>query len=200
VKHLAPLLSLKPTQFALGMRQINAKIEQLAKLKKRKLDALVDECPIPVIVSPKRELYLIDRHHHLYAFWSVGITNVRVEVRADLSKSRLSYTNFWKTMQRSGWTHLFDQFGEGPRPVVYLPVDIRGLADDPYRSLAWAVKQKGGIGDSTVPYYEFAWANFFRAKHLLHADGRAGFTKAVMAAMKLTRSRAAKVSDRVRPR
>jgi hypothetical protein len=42
------------------------------------------------------------------------------------------------------------QFGEGPRKPLYLPRDIRGLADDPYRSLAWFVRKAGGFDPSVA--------------------------------------------------
>jgi hypothetical protein len=66
------------------------------------------------------------------------------------------------------------------------------MTDDPYRSLAWAVRDKGGYGaDDAVPYSDFHWADFFRA-HIKIGDGKAGFDEAVDEGVKLAQSSAAK--------
>lgn len=187
-----PLLSLKPTQFALGMIQVTEKVKELKAAGKKGLRECLDEKPIPVVVSPNRELYLVDHHHFLYACWCLGMEKVKIEVRADLSRLRCNAEEFWETMKRSHWTHLYDQFGEGPRSPLYLPDDIRGLADDPYRSLAWAVREAGGYDGTKKTYAEFDWANFFRSRRLLTSKDRKSFARAVKKAVKLAKSSEAK--------
>jgi hypothetical protein len=39
---------------------------------------------------------------------------------------------------------------------------VRGLTDDPYRSLAGAVREAKAFDKSNKPFAEFLWANFFR--------------------------------------
>jgi hypothetical protein len=86
----------------------------------------------------------------------------------------------------------FCQFGEGPRKAIYLPKDIRGLADDPYRSLAWFVRKAGAFENSERNFAEFKWANFFRAKELLDRDGLVGMPQALIKAVALAQTPAAK--------
>jgi hypothetical protein len=71
--------------------------------------------------------------------------------------------------------------------VESLPRDVRGLADDPYRSLAWRVRDKGGYDKNTTPFSEFQWAEFFR-KNLTISDINDDFHAAVKQAMDLAES------------
>lgn len=187
-----PVLLLRPTQFSLGMEQVKFKTRRLQSLSKRKLAAHLHQRPFPIVVSPQGESYIIDHHHLLYACWQIGVKAVEVEIKCDLSQTSLSYKKFWKTMVLSHWAYLYDQFGEGPRDPLYLALDIRGLADDPYRSLAWAVREKGAYENSMETFAEFEWANFFRQQRLLEAAGRDDFERAAAKAVKLAKDSAAK--------
>jgi hypothetical protein len=191
IKSMQPTLSLRPTQFAVGLLEIEYKLIEMRKLEAQKLAQLVDETPIPVIVTPWRDLCLIDHHHYLFACWHAGVTEVRVQVAEDFSDSKLSYVRFWRSMAKKNHAYLHDQFGEGPREPLYLPLDIRGMSDDPYRSLAWMVRKEGGYENSTVSFAEFQWADFFRARKLLQRRGREGFHQAVQKGLKLAHSEAA---------
>ena len=167
VKKYQPTLSLKPTQFALGLLEVEFKVVEMKAMKAKKLEKLVRESPVPVVVSPWKELCITNRHHFLFACWHAGVRRVRVEVVKDYSRSKLTYHGFWKKLAREKRAYLHDQFGEGPRSPLYLPIDIRGMADDPYRSLAWMVRKEGGFENSDLTFAEFHWADFFRAKRLL---------------------------------
>lgn len=192
MKKTQPLLSLKPTQFSMGVAEIERKVEELEKLGRKGIKQRLRENPIPVVISPHEHLYIIDHHHALYSYWCVGITKVPVKVLHDFSKSRLSFLEFWKEMAERNWAHLFDQFGDGPRSPLYLANDIRGLGDDPYRSLAWMVREQGGYEKSEEPFSEFRWASFFREHKLLHQEGRRALLGCIKPAVKLARSPAAR--------
>jgi hypothetical protein len=172
--------------------EIEHKVVKAQRLNRKNLAKLVRSRPIPVVVAPWGDLFVIDRHHFLNVCWHLNIHRVRVEVVKDYSRSKMSYRQFWQRMQDENCVHLYDQFGEGPREPLYLPHDIRGLADDPYRSLAWMVRKEGGYKNSTEKFAEFQWANFFRRKSLLTRYGRAGFIPAVKKAWELARSKAAR--------
>jgi len=47
-----------------------------------------------------------------------------------------------------------------------LPKTLEAMTDDPYRSLAWFVRHKGGFCKSSREFAEFAWADWFRSKSL----------------------------------
>ena len=187
-----PVLSLRPTQFAVGMLEVEEKIAILGKLKKRDLRRYLNDNPIPVVLSPERELYLVDHHHLLTVCYHIGVRKVPVRLVRDLSRSRMSYTQFWKWMAKHGDLYLFCQFGEGPRKELYLPRDIRGLANDPYRSIAWFVRKAGGFQNSDRNYSEFTWANFFRAHKLLDRSGPRGLSQALVKAVALAQSSSAR--------
>jgi hypothetical protein len=192
LKKFQPTLSLKPTQFAVGLLEVEYKVSEMKKLRRKKLQKLVRDTPIPVVVSPWTELCVVDHHHFLFACWHAGITKVRIEVVKDYSKTKLSYHRFWQKMARSNFAYLYDQFGSGPQKALYLPMDVRGMADDPYRSLAWMVRKEGGYENSTKTFAEFQWADLFRSKGLLDSQGRSGFHKAVIRGLRVAGSPQAK--------
>lgn len=174
-----PVLALKPTQFSVGNLEVEYKAHQIKEMNKKELKKFIELNPIPVVVSPWKELCVIDHHHMLAACFQAGIKKVKVSVEKDYSKHKLSYHQFWKKMQQSKLAYLYDQFGEGPRSSLYLPLDVRGMADDPYRSLAWMIRKEGGFEYSEKTFIEFEWADFFRKHRLLESHGRGGFHQAV---------------------
>ena len=186
------VLDLKPTQFAVGMLEVDEKIALVREMKKKARATWVEENPVPVVLSPDGDHYILDHHHFLCVCYHLGIKEVRVEVVEDLTGKRMSYAAFWKWMFKKRNVYPFCQFGEGPREALYLPRDIRGLADDPYRSLAWFVRKAGAFENSDKNFAEFRWANFFRSKHLLSKRGPKGFAAAMVEAAKLAQSPAAR--------
>jgi hypothetical protein len=186
------VLDLKPTQYAVGMLEVEEKIEIVRGYGKKQRRDFIDENPVPVVISPWGDLYVVDHHHFLAVCYHLNIKKVRVTVIKDLSKRRMSYTSFWKWMLKSRNSYPFCQFGEGPRKALYLPRDIRGVADDPYRSLAWFVRKAGGFENSDRNYAEFKWANFFRSRRLLDRNGLSELPRALPKAVKLAQSPAAK--------
>jgi hypothetical protein len=186
------LLELRPCQFVLGMKEVEAKIEKIQELKKRKktkLQAYLDDHVIPVVIGPERELFIIDHHHFARTCWELGIENYSVRVMEDMSD--LDAQAFWNKMVKRGWTYLHDQFGLGPHEPSSLPVDIRCLADDPYRSLAWSGIDGGWIQKETIPFFEFHWAAFFRLNLPLRLHSKSDFTQAIALASKLAVSKSA---------
>jgi hypothetical protein len=192
VKEEQNLLDLRPTQFAVGMLEVDEKVKIVEQYDKKELKNWIKDNPVPVIVSPRGELYITDHHHFLCVCYHLGIRKVRVTVVDDFSKSKLTYEQFWKRMHRLRSVYPYCQFGEGPREPLYLPRDIRGLADDPYRSLAWFVRKAGVFENSDKNFAEFQWANFFRKQRLLSRVGPWGFARALVKAAKLAQSPKAK--------
>ena len=77
-------------------------------------------------------------------------------------------------MHQSNWVYLFDENGGGPQAPATLPRHIKDLKHDPYRSLAWLVRDHHGYLKNDAPFSEFKWANFFRTHILLDQDLLAG--------------------------
>ena len=77
-------------------------------------------------------------------------------------------------MHEQNWVYLFDRAGGGPQQPATLPTHIKDLKFDPYRSLAWIVREHHGYVKNNAPFSEFKWANFFRTRILLDQDILAG--------------------------
>jgi len=86
---------------------------------------------------------------------------VLVTVMADLS--RVARDSFWIVLDHHGWLHPFDARGRR-RSYDALPKSVMDLSDDPYRSLAGALRRGGGFAKDTTPFAEFLWADFFRRR------------------------------------
>ena len=84
------------------------------------------------------------------------------------------------------WSHPFDN--EGKRLNFRdMPKTLSNLADDPFRSLAGALKRAGGYKKNNSLFSEFRWADFLRCwirRQLIERD----FDQAVAQAMSLARS------------
>jgi hypothetical protein len=183
------LLQLRPCQFVLGMKEVESKISKMKKMSRKELEAYCRDHVIPVVLGPGRELYVIDHHHFARACWELDITDYSVKTIENLSE--LSESEFWNKMVKMGWAYLHDQFGFGPHAPSALPADIRCLADDPFRSLVWAVIDEGGIQKHKLPFFEFKWAAFFRLNLDIRLHSKSNFKSARKLAMKLAQSKAA---------
>jgi hypothetical protein len=192
MKRKQPVLALKPTQFSVGILEVESKFEALLEMKKAARQKFAFSKPVPVVISPWSTLYVLDHHHHIYSCWLAGVSFVHIQIAHDFSKKKWDFVKFWKEMNEMSCAHLFDQFGEGPRNPLYLPADIRGMADDPYRSLAWLVRKEGGYKQTATTFAEFSWANFFRDHRLLHETGRRGMQSILNEALMLAQSPKAK--------
>ena len=180
------LSALKPTQIAVGMKQVALKQKVFRDLEKspKKLKEFINDRPIRVVLGPGGQAYLIDRHHHALAMQREGFDEAPVQVTADYSK--LSTADFWKKMEEMKYVHPKDANGV-TRPVSEIPATLDGLQDDPYRSLAGFARNEGAFDKDMTPFVEFSWADFFRTripKELVTSD----FDKALKQAVKLARS------------
>ncbi len=182
----AQILKLRPTQMSVGLREVDKKI---AKLKSRDGKKYLKSMPVPIVLGPRGHVYMIDHHHLARAAWEAGYKRVHTTLVADLSK--LSDAQFWKTMKEKKWVYPYDQLGGGPHNPIDLPENVRGMADDPYRSVAGEVRERGGYRKSEAPFSEFLWAQFFRSHLTVHPVYH-GFEQAMAQAMRLARSRAAR--------
>jgi hypothetical protein len=64
------------------------------------------------------------------------------------------------------------------------------LIDDPFRSLAGALRRVGGYAKEVLPFSEFLWADFLR-RRMRRKDVERDFAAAVEQALALARSEAA---------
>lgn len=186
----AALSDLRPTQMAVGMRSVEAKRQKIERhfQRKRKMRRFLEKRPIPVVVGPEDDYYMIDHHHLCLALWHHDVEEVFVRVVSDLSG--MPQRQFLQSMSAFGWLHSFDSHGQPVCPTK-LPPSIKKLRSDPFRDLAWSVRRAGGFRKLGIPFMEFAWAGFFR-QNIPEAIVRNDFDKAHNRAFKLARSEAAR--------
>lgn len=185
------ILDMKPTQMALGMEEVFAKVKDLSKLSKTHLRKEIKKQPISVVLAPNKEIYIIDGHHRVFAYWLMGITSAPIKIEHRFGKT-VSFKHFWKEMLHNHWAHPFDISGEGPCDPLYLAQDIRGVGNDPYRSLAWLVRSHGGYKKTDQTFADFKWAQFFRRKKVLTANFEMNLLKYLHKSIELAHSSNAK--------
>jgi len=182
--HGVPIMSLRPTQMTVGMREVELKRQGWREQGERRRAKFLGMHLIPVIWGPKEEFYVIDHHHLALALHHEGVEEILITVVADLR--RLSRGAFWIYLDNRAWLHPFDDEGRR-RSYSDLPKRLNQLRDDPYRSLAGELRRMGGFAKDTTPFSEFLWADFLRRRiktRLVKSD----FATALEKAFKLAKS------------
>jgi hypothetical protein len=157
-----PILSLRPTQMTVGMREVKEKRKRWREHKsKRKQAELLGKHMIPVVLGPDERHYVVDHHHLARALHDEGVKDVLVTVIADLTM--VDRAAFWSVLDHRRWAYPYDNKGER-RHFTDIPKSITGLKDDPYRSLAGEIRRAGGFAKDTTPFSEFLWADLFRGR------------------------------------
>jgi hypothetical protein len=155
------LAELRPTQMTIGLREVEEHRKRWRALLGKKLSAFFGTHMIPVVLGPKQRHYVIDHHHLARALVDEGVKDVFVVPVARLG--RLTEDAFWTVLDNRGWMHPFDAKGRRCR-YSDIPRSICDLADDPFRSLAGALRRVGGYSKETTPFSEFLWADFLRRR------------------------------------
>lgn len=180
-----PILSLRPTQMTVGMREVREKRKRWRKHASKKKAELLGKHMIPVVLGPDKRNYVIDHHHLARALHEEGEKDILVSVVADLTM--VDPKAFWVVLDNHRWVYPYDAKGERRR-YADLPKDIRGLKDDPFRSLAGELRRVGGFAKDTTPFSEFLWADFLR-RRLSRKAVDADFGKAIEKALSLGKSK-----------
>lgn len=152
-----PIRSLRPTQLTVGLIEVDAKRESWRKDKEK--GKFLGRHMIPVVIGPKGRPYVTDHHHLARALLDEGQNEVLIQPIANLKN--LSQEHFWRFLDNRGWLHPFDEHGERCS-YSDIPKSIGRLKDDPFRSLAGAVRTAGGYAKEIQPFTEFIWADYFR--------------------------------------
>ena len=156
--------ALRPSQFALGMRDVAGKRKKISKVKNspERLANYLFTNAVPAVKGPGGLFYLTDGHHRSRALLEESVGKVYLRVTKD--KSMATPTAFWNEMQAEKLIWLYDEHGQGPRRTEELPASLRDLPDDPYRSLAEDAMDTGCYKKTDTPFQQFMWANYFRPK------------------------------------
>jgi len=162
---------LSPTQFATGETEVLYKAGRIMKksVGTGKIHDYLLLRPVPVVKRGEK-FYLVDHHHMVRALYeAIGNElgdDLFVYVNVMFDATSLTEVHFWKAMFERNYVYLFGADGGGPKPPEKLPKHIRDLSFDPYRSLAWLVRDGHGYLKNNTPFSEFKWANFFRTRIL----------------------------------
>ena len=188
ILHPVRIEELRPTQITVGMREVKAKRKAWrtkAEADGEKAGEFLGNHMIPAVLGPRGRYYVIDHHHLSLALHEEGVKDVLVTTVADLS--RLDRDSFWFVMDCHDWMHPFDAEGKR-RGYEDIPKSIKGLIDDPYRSLAGELRHIGGYAKDTTPFSEFLWADFLR-RRVKRKEIDQDFNVALAKALELAKSR-----------
>jgi hypothetical protein len=181
---------LRPTQFAVGFREVDERAENIARKSPKKLNAYLEEHLALIVIGPDDVPYLIDGHHLCLAMLKAKVGDA-VVAQVEANWRRLGRDDFWRQMREHRWVYPYDNQGRGPLDPEAIPKTVTEMTDDPYRSLAWEVRKRGGYKKTADSFAEFKWANFFRAR-IPVGDGEGGFQRAIEAALNISHSAEAK--------
>ena len=175
---------LLPTQMTVGMREVELKRKRWREKNCSKAASYLNAHRIPVILGPGTRPYIIDRHHLALALYDEGVGEIPISIVANLSG--LGFNQFWSTLESCNWARPFDDEG---RRCSYsdMPVSVDELIDDPFRSLAGAVRRSGGYVKDKSPFSEFRWADFLRRRIAREQIDR-DFGRSLALAMNLAQS------------
>ncbi len=178
------IVDLWPTQVTVGLREVDVR---RMRWQEKNLDhraQYLSTHRVPVVIGPGNRYYMIDRHHLTMALDEEGIAEVPVSIIENFAE--LDFQAFWTALEQRSWTHPFDD--EGRRCAFEnMPTSITQLTDDPFRSLAGALKRMGGYAKNKAPFSEFRWADFLRNRVDRRLVER-NFGRALAIAMNLAQS------------
>ncbi len=184
VLHTVALSDLRPTQMTVGLREVAERRKAWQDATGKARERMLANHVVPAVLGPKGRYYIVDHHHLARAMLDAGATGLFVHALADFS--RLGKAEFWMMLDQHGWVHTYDARGRR-RDFDAMPRSLAALADDPFRSLAGAVRRAGGFAKDTTPFAEFGWAQFFRSRVAKRAVER-DFTAALRVCLALARS------------
>ncbi len=183
VSHPVKITDLKPTQMTVGLKEVETRATKIKELAGEDGEKFVRKTVIPVVRGPKGHFYVIDHHHLCRATLLAGVEEVSVV--AVLNLARLDKDAFWVFMDNIGLVHPFDERGKRC-DYKDIPKAIEDMTDDPFRSLAGALRRKGGYAKDTTPFSEFLWADFLR-RQFDRKDVEKNFASALEAAFLLAK-------------
>ncbi len=89
-----PIERLRPTQFAVGYREVDDRAKEIVQKSPKKLKAYVEEHLPLIVIGPGGQPFLIDGHHLSLALLKSGVAT-SVEARVEANWRELSSAEFW---------------------------------------------------------------------------------------------------------
>ena len=139
ILHPIPILSLRPTQMTVGMREVKEKRKRWREHKSKKKQAeLLGKHMIPVVLGPDQRHYVVDHHHLARSLHEEGVKDILVSIIADLTM--VDPDAFWGVLDNHRWVYPYDAKGER-RHFRDIPKTVADLKDDP--SAVWPANCAG---------------------------------------------------------
>ena len=161
-----PIADLKPTQMCVGLAEVQHRRKDFATDSLKERRKYLKDKPVPLVHSPAAGFWMLDRHHRLRGLLEIDPSATAFGYVA-LELHELEADLVLQTLQQKGWLYLYNGRGQGPQRPSSLPKNLTELEDDPYRSLAWKLKQEGIIEAAPlIPFHEFRWGALLRRKPL----------------------------------
>jgi len=159
------LSDLKPTQNAVGMDEVHAKVKKLKERNGLQLENYLEPRVVPVIIGNGGKCYLIDHHHLTISLW-LAKGDMDIPVMVTRNWNFIEGDRFWKAMASAHWVYPFDAMGAGPSNPGTLKQHVKDLDNDIYRSLSWVVREQYGYvkDPNNAIFAEFKWGSFFRTR------------------------------------
>ena len=143
----------------LGLDEVASRAAKIAAMEPNDLGALLKKKPIPFVLGPGKQIYIVDHHHLARALWSLKIPEaVLGDQLADWSDKETK--EFWRFMESHHYCWPIDAEGNR-RPYAAIPTSIADLTDNIWRTLGRRLR---GVAfeDLDTPYQEFMWGDYFR--------------------------------------
>lgn len=182
---------LAPTQMNIGEIAMQDKVKKIQK-KARKGELLdyLKKKKTPAYLGPDGRYYIFDRHHTSRALYEAQVNFEKFYLDVQKDYSHLTMEEFFNLLSKENKLYLYDN--GILRTPNELPLTIYSLTNDPYRSLSWMVREKGGFTKVDVPFLEFMWADFLRGKINLIRGDQSELDQYLNQALKLSRSQEAR--------
>jgi hypothetical protein len=184
--------NLRPTHFAVGLRAAKEQAHVLRSMSKPQREAFLKKNPIPLVIGPDGEFYVVGPHLLARALSEAEILKTYGIVKDNWFEE--DAIAFWYHMKDQNLIFLQDQHGNR-REITELQrlKSLRDLKDDPFRTLAvkTACKIKNKCTPDqwikqSVPFLEAKWANHFRKTpaivRIIQAQGWSDHAKILNAA------------------
>jgi hypothetical protein len=151
--------TIRPTQITVGYREVAEKRRRWRGACNTSKQRMLQRRVVPIVRGPGANCYAVDRHHWLCALSAEGISDVPVVAVADLRD--LNQAMFWSELDRRGWCRPYDAQSRR-QDCSEIPTSMAALKDDPFRSLASALRRAGGYAKDETLFSEFFWADYLR--------------------------------------
>lgn len=167
---------LRPTQFDYGLPRVRYLQKKLAAMSFEEVQHYLDQHPIPVVIGPNGDYFMVDRHHTLRALaesqevlienFSSKANELVLKLVVLEDKSNLNEGEFYRQMLEESLLYPYRK--SNLMDVEHLPKQVLDLQKDYFRGLVWLLKKAQVIDENKIPFSDFIWAS--KLREIKHTD------------------------------